>query len=335
MGEMRIPFVTLPNWLKAAQRSGFNIEPIFRRHGVAIDLINREQATIGVSTLTRIMEDCINETKGGHFPFVLGETFAFEYLPDLETFITTSGSIRDAARVFGWLRDLINPLVDVRLEEGADLAHVVLLDAPGWSSLERHFQSESIFASIVRFGRELLGERGHFQCLRFRHPQPEYVGAYQRHFQMPLAFSQPRYELEFDRALLDMPLRGAAPLLHRQAEYLVKQRLTRHSRAQSATARVAAVLADDERLLAGDMANAAAALGMGPRTLQRRLKAEGASFAEIQTQARYRKAVELLRMPESTVESVAESLGFSDRRSFTRAFKRWSGHTPSRFRHTS
>src|SRR5690625_4517784 len=122
MGEKSIPFVTAPNWLKAAQRCGFNIEPIFQRHGVSVDLHDLENTTIEVSTLDRIMRDCTRAATGEHFPFILGETFAFEYLPDLETFVTTSGSIRDASRIFVWLRELVTPMVEITLEEQGRLA---------------------------------------------------------------------------------------------------------------------------------------------------------------------------------------------------------------------
>lgn len=331
MEDISIPFITLPNWLKAAQRCGFNIEPILQRHGVQVDLLNLENATARVSDLTRIMEECIGRAEGVHFPFVLGETFAFEYLPDLETFVTTSGSIRDASRVFAWLRELVNPLVDVRLEEDGPWARLVLAAPTDWNSLAKPYHSESMFASIVRFGRELLGDRGDFRRLYFRHPEPDYVDAYHAHFRMPLAFSQPRYELEFDRKLLDLPLQGAAPILHRQAEYMVRQRLARREQRRGVAARVASALANDEDLLSGDISATAEALGMSPRTLQRRLREAGTGFSELQSRARYRKAVELLRMPEMTVEAVADTLGFTDRRSFTRAFKRWCGRTPGSF----
>src|SRR5690625_939461 len=89
-GEKSIPFVTEPNWLNAAQRCGCNIEPISQRPGVSADLHDLENTTIAVSTLDRIMRDCTRAATGEHFPFILGETFAFEYLPDLETFVTTS-----------------------------------------------------------------------------------------------------------------------------------------------------------------------------------------------------------------------------------------------------
>ncbi|MFX9181110.1 hypothetical protein ABTN76_20370, partial [Acinetobacter baumannii] len=61
-----------------------------------------------------------------HFPFVLGETFAFDYLPDIETFLATSPTLRSGLRVFDWVRELINPMIHVELVERAREAQLIV-----------------------------------------------------------------------------------------------------------------------------------------------------------------------------------------------------------------
>ena len=107
--EDPIPFITLPNWIKAAGQCGFNIEPIFRELGIETNLINLETATVSRPLMEKVMDACVAQSRQQHFPFVLGETFAFEYLPDLSTFLTTSPTLRDALKIFDWVRELINP----------------------------------------------------------------------------------------------------------------------------------------------------------------------------------------------------------------------------------
>ena len=74
------------------------------------------------------------------------------------------------------------------------------------------------------------------------------------------------------------------------------------------------------------------ALGIHARTLQRRLKDLGDSHSAIQDRVRYQLAQQWLRNDALSIEDISEQLGFSDRRSFTQAFTRWSGQTPSQFR---
>jgi AraC-like DNA-binding protein len=72
---------------------------------------------------------------------------------------------------------------------------------------------------------------------------------------------------------------------------------------------------------------------MSSRTLKRRLLEHGTSFTQLLDQARRRDAVRLLEDPLMDVARVAEALGYRDPPSFTRAFRRWTGDTPTSARH--
>lgn len=328
--EAPIPFITLPNWVKAAGQCGFNIEPVFRELGIQTDLIHLESATITMPVLEQVMVACVARARRKHFPFVLGETFAFEYLPDLETFLATSPTLREAARVFDWVRELINPMIKVTLEEHGATAALVLNLGEGRLPANAYF-TESLVASMVKFGRRLLHGRADYERLRLRYPAPAYAREYARYFRFPVLFSQGRNALEFPRELLDRPLDGGYPALHQQAEFRVGQRLARMARPTGLVAAIEEACARQPQLLGQGIGPVAGKLGLGPRTLQRRLQGEGHRFADVLARVRYRLAIRYLEQPGADVESVSEKLGFSDRRSFTRAFSRWSGVTPSAF----
>lgn len=85
---------------------------------------------------------------------------------------------------------------------------------------------------------------------------------------------------------------------------------------------------------AGDQTGVARALGMSVATLRRRLAEEGASFRALRTETLEKQADRLLRSDMPLVQ-VAERLGFSDVRSFSRAFKSWTGETPNTRRRTA
>jgi len=78
--------------------------------------------------------------------------------------------------------------------------------------------------------------------------------------------------------------------------------------------------------------NAAAELSVSVRTLIRRLRAEGTSFQTLRDTARRDLAVRLLTRPNLSVEDISRSLGFSGAANFSRAFKRWLGTPPARYR---
>ena len=70
-------------------------------------------------------------------------------------------------------------------------------------------------------------------------------------------------------------------------------------------------------------------LGMSRQTLYRRLKAEGVTFEEILDAKRRQLAVRYLKLDGISVKAAAYKLGFSDPAAFSRAFKRWTGLSPS------
>ena len=68
------------------------------------------------------------------------------------------------------------------------------------------------------------------------------------------------------------------------------------------------------------------------RTLSRRLRAEGTAFRRLSDEVRFEIACRLLLNPRMTLAQIATTLGFSEASAFTRAFRRWSGQTPTAWR---
>ncbi|MCA1749754.1 MAG: AraC family transcriptional regulator, partial [Sphingomonadales bacterium] len=101
-----------------------------------------------------------------------------------------------------------------------------------------------------------------------------------------------------------------------------------HAASDSLADRVRAALAEG---LAGQDA-VARELGMSPPTLRRRLAERGTGFRRLRAEALEDIARLRLKSGASTAQ-VAEELGFSDGRSFARAFRGWTGRSPRDYRH--
>jgi AraC-like DNA-binding protein len=71
---------------------------------------------------------------------------------------------------------------------------------------------------------------------------------------------------------------------------------------------------------------------MSRRTLERKLSEEGLNFTEVIQQLRRDLAVRYLNERNLHVSKIAWLLGFREVSSFTHAFKRWTGKTPSQMR---
>ncbi len=81
-----------------------------------------------------------------------------------------------------------------------------------------------------------------------------------------------------------------------------------------------------------DLETIAEALHMSRATLKRKLKTNGSTFQDIKDSFRLRRASNLLRDTEATVDEIAAELRFSDASGFSKAFRRWTGLAPSEWR---
>ncbi|MEX1032203.1 MAG: helix-turn-helix domain-containing protein [Cellvibrionaceae bacterium] len=73
-------------------------------------------------------------------------------------------------------------------------------------------------------------------------------------------------------------------------------------------------------------------LNLSKRTLQRRLQQQNVSFAQLRDQVRFHYSIDYLIHQNMSIDAISAALDFSDRTSFTNAFKRWTSVSPSTFR---
>ncbi len=88
----------------------------------------------------------------------------------------------------------------------------------------------------------------------------------------------------------------------------------------------------DARTVQLDLVAASEVLGVSSRTLKRYLKAEGTSFSEVVDQWRFKKSLSLLADASNTINEISQMLHYSNTPNFIRAFTRWTGITPMRYR---
>lgn len=203
---------------------------------------------------------------------------------------------------------------------------------PGWPC--RRQRVEAVLTATLTFTRWLSGADIAPREVRFRHDSPESLGEHRRVFGMTPAFNAEDDSLLLGPEVLGLPVRQASPGLKAVLSGYVQSELARLTDDDPLRGR----LADSLRaaLAAGQSPGidaAAEALGLTPRTLQRRLAERDTSFqAEVNT-LRCALAKDLLRGdPALGIAEIATRLGFAEVANFHRAFKSWTGMTPSQWR---
>lgn len=139
-------------------------------------------------------------------------------------------------------------------------------------------------------------------------------------------------EMVIDGESWRLTIRGADSFLHATlTEMAAKLQLTRPEDSTLERA-LRARLRDALAQGSADVGRMAQLLGVSERTLQRRLSELGRRFGEVVDDFRREEAVRLIAMPGMNLVEVAGRLGYSEQTSFTRAFRRWTGSTPTTWR---
>jgi AraC-like DNA-binding protein len=151
----------------------------------------------------------------------------------------------------------------------------------------------------------------------------------------PLRTSETWSGIAFPRQTMRTPLIRRDPILRAVLEGRVEAFPPGPiAEAVSAVSQVRAVLASRMGKELPDIGEIARQLAIAPRTLQRRLLAEGTSFKDLIDNTRREAAQRLLANRSLAVAEVGYLLGFSEPSAFNRAFKRWLGVAPLEYRRT-
>jgi AraC-like DNA-binding protein len=220
----------------------------------------------------------------------------------------------------------------LELREDGDTATIVL-PLLGGDAPELMFMAELAISGLwLRTVRHFVAGASQPSAACFTFAAPAHRAEYTRIFNGRERFSQPFTGLAFPRSWLDQRQLDHSAELSALLEGRAEQLLTRLDRAAPIAERVSSWLVAQDFKNRPSMDAAARPLGMSARSLRRRLQSEGAEFSVLVEQARARAAKRLLSAPHCTIQEVAYELGFTTPGAFARAFKRWTGLSPSAFR---
>jgi AraC-like DNA-binding protein len=193
----------------------------------------------------------------------------------------------------------------------------------------RHY-SELAMVYFVKFVRLAVDDSWSPYEVQFRHGPPADISPYQELFRTIVRFGQGDDALLFERRLLSRPLRTAdRQLLHYLEEHaravLAELPVPKDDLIGQVRHFVVGALPHD----GAGLSAAARALGMSTRTLQRRLGECGIVYARLVEDVRRQMSDRYLADAKLSLGEIAYLLGYSEGSAFNRAYRRWTGRTPS------
>lgn len=156
-------------------------------------------------------------------------------------------------------------------------------------------------------------------------------------FRCPTNFKSKYNRLVFHRSYLDKPLLKTPTDLSNFLNNAPVDLLTIPGEDTSISAKVRQlieprILRKNDQIILPDSKTLAEKLSMSEPTLRRKLGAEGKSILDLKNEVRFKLAKQQLKSTNFSISDIANQLGFSESRSFSRAFKQWSGLNPLNYR---
>lgn len=195
----------------------------------------------------------------------------------------------------------------------------------------REFCLVTLLRYVLGFSCWAIDSAIPLRAASFPFAEPAHVGVYPAIFCKGLAFGASRAELAFDARYLALPLKRDERDLDVMLKRALPLTVLPYRRDRLLVERIRRLLRDPARRFAG-ADELAASLALSTRTLHRRLETEGASLRELKEEARIDLAKRALARGNTPIKRVAHLAGFRNAKSFARAFRSWTGQTPSSFR---
>lgn len=201
----------------------------------------------------------------------------------------------------------------------------------------------SDFSAPQRFGHMLILKLAHgllswlsgsetpVKAVHFAFARPDFAADYAVVFPCTVQFNSQHTSILFDPNLFPRPIRRTAAEASVFLQRAPIDWIFTGSRAHTNSLRVRAFLYGATWQIC-QLTDAAHALKVTPRTLNRRLKNEGTSFQNIKDALRRDIAIRALQHGTSSIEQIAFDTGFSAPANFHRAFRKWTNRTPGSYR---
>jgi AraC-like DNA-binding protein len=297
--------------------------------GFDLALFDNPDNRIAFAARTRLVNHCAASTGCRHFGLLIGQPIGLDSLGLLGLLVKYSPDVRTALSSLVRHQHLHVRGATTYLqmdERNATLGYAIY--EPQVEATDQI--GAGAVAILFNMLRTLCGPDWKPVAIQFAHRTPENVGPFRRFFRAPLIFDAERYAVVFAADWLSRPLPDQDPQLHRLLQRQIDALEARHG--DDFPEQVRSVLRTALATGHGKADQVAALFSIHARTLNRRLDAFGVGFRELVDEGRFEIARQMLEDSAMPVAQIAGMLDYADASAFTRAFRRWSGTTPARWR---
>ena len=315
--------------LDAARQLGLNLEPILQSARLNQPLLDNPQSRITSQQFSQLMRS-VWEQSDDEF---LGLTTQPSKYGVFRLFADGAIQEQNLHRVYKHLScfySLVNQSISLSLY--ISKGQVELRMRQVQPEIDRNLLFRDFFLLLWhRFPGWLIGKSIPLQQVKMRGAEPAHAAEYRFMFPCPITYGHDYDAFVFSEEELVNPVTQRAENLREHFKQAPLNWFTRQEFTPVYTRRVMDYLAE-YREHEASMQDIADSVNVSERTLRRKLTEEGTSFQEIKDKLRKNMAIYYLSQPDIPISTITNKLGFSEPAAFTRAFKQWTGQTPTLYR---
>ncbi len=231
-----------------------------------------------------------------------------------------------------WCRhhQLLTADIVLEFEHARDAAQIRIVEHSDLGEV-REFCLVTTLRYLLGYASWVVDSRIALSATSLPFAAPAHVDAYPYLFSGPLRFGAQSATIRFDARYLALPLRRDEEALRSMLQRALPLTVLQYRRDRLLVHRVAQLLAAAPAA-AHTAEELAAQLNLSVRTLHRQLKDEGVSLQRLKNQARREHAARLLLQTRKPLKKIASAVGFDSEKSFSRAFRAWTGVSPGAYR---
>lgn len=327
----------LTSWAKAIRKAlevkGLDANSLFLKAGLDVSALDNPNARYPVESTTRLWRLAVETTGDPAFGLTVASHVTPTTFHALGYSLVASATLKEAfERLIRYFR-IVTDAAELAFGRRGDEYHFAIrIDPTGPQPADEAIDA---FMSVnLRMCRALYNRGLSPLRVRLRRPAPAETIAFDKVFRAPLEFGADENLMAFARVPFEQPLEGANPELARHNDTVVAKYLAHYDR-HNITNRVHGAIVELLSLGEPTQEKVAAALHMSLRNLQRKLAAEATSYKKILNDTRRDLALSYMQDPKYTLSEITYLLGFADTSNFSRAFRRWTGRSPTAYRSAS
>jgi AraC-like DNA-binding protein len=304
---------------------------LLRTVGLDREAIDDPALRIPYADMMMLSEHAARMTKDAAFGLHVGERVQMQEYGVVGRAVVTSSTLGEGLRSLVRYLPIWTNVGVFRLDIEGSVAHFQWQYSHSSLPEPRH-DCEMSMATVVGLNRLSTGAGWKPREVWFQHAKPKDTSEHSRIFRAPVRFGMPANALLLDRQALDVPLRTARYGPHRAITSAAEQLLPKAWAEASFSQGILSFIRQNLSSGAFDLEAAARDLGISRRTLQRKLREESCSYRQLVQQARRDLSQYLLLDTPATATATAYALGYSEPSVFQRAFHKWHGKPPGRYR---